>query len=186
MEQLLRHPKHSAIKVIDFGSSCYRDKRTYTYIQSRFYRSPEVLLGLSYSQKIDIWSLGCVVAEMHIGEPLFGGANQVDQMCRIVDILGLPPLDMIKKSPEKNRSLFFEKTVPGSESSLSAICDLSNIVYEEDGSACYVLKRPNKSMPAPRKLADILGVNTGGPGGRRANEPNHGPQRYEEFLDFIK
>lgn len=67
-----------------------------------------MLLGLPYDQKIDMWSLGCVVAEMHIGEPLFGGANQVDQMCRIVDILGLPPIEMIKASPEKNRSLVSE------------------------------------------------------------------------------
>lgn len=66
------------------------------------------------------------------------------------------------------------------------MCDLKFIVYEEDRSACYVLKRPNKDMPAQRKLADILGVYSGGPGGRRANEPNHDPARYEEFLDFIK
>ena len=43
--QLLLHPRRSAIKLIDFGSSCLSTKRTYTYIQSRFYRSPEILLG---------------------------------------------------------------------------------------------------------------------------------------------
>jgi dual specificity tyrosine-phosphorylation-regulated kinase 1 len=101
---LLKHPRRSAIKLIDFGSSCYQTKRTYSYIQSRFYRSPEVLLGLPYSQKIDMWSLGCVVVEMHTGEPLFGGANQADQICRIVDVLGMPPLSMIKDSPEKVRT----------------------------------------------------------------------------------
>ncbi len=100
---MLRHPRRSAIKLIDFGSSCYLNKRTYTYIQSRFYRSPEVLLGLPYSQKIDMWSLGCVVVEMHTGEPLFGGTNQLDQMGRIVDVMGMPPLDMIVNSPEKTR-----------------------------------------------------------------------------------
>jgi dual specificity tyrosine-phosphorylation-regulated kinase 1 len=59
---LLRHPKRSAIKVIDFGSSC-RDSRTvYTYIQSRYYRAPEVILGTRYSVAIDMWSLGCECA----------------------------------------------------------------------------------------------------------------------------
>ncbi len=106
---LLRHPRRSAIKLIDFGSSCHADKRMYTYIQSRFYRSPEVLLGLTYDQKIDIWSLGCVLVEMHTGEPLFGGSDQCDQMCRIVDILGMPPLHMIESGPDDNRNNYFER-----------------------------------------------------------------------------
>lgn len=49
----------------------------------------------------------------------------------------------------------------------------------------YVLKRPNRDMPAPRRLDEIIGVYSGGPGGRRAGEPNHGVPRYEEFLDFV-
>ena len=49
----------------------------YQYIQSRFYRSPEVLLGLSYDLAIDMWSLGCILVEMHTGEPLFSGSDEV-------------------------------------------------------------------------------------------------------------
>lgn len=49
----------------------------YQYIQSRFYRSPEVLLGMPYDLAIDMWSLGCILVEMHTGEPLFSGANEV-------------------------------------------------------------------------------------------------------------
>lgn len=49
----------------------------YQYIQSRFYRSPEVLLGIPYDLAIDMWSLGCMLVEMHTGEPLFAGANEV-------------------------------------------------------------------------------------------------------------
>ena len=101
---LLRHPRRSAIKIIDFGSSCFSSKKMYSYIQSRFYRSPEVLLGLPYNHKIDVWSLGCVLVEMHTGEPLFGGIDQEDQMCRIVDVLGMPPVAMIEASPESIRS----------------------------------------------------------------------------------
>lgn len=47
------------------------------YIQSRFYRSPEVLLGIPYNLAIDMWSLGCILVEMHTGEPLFSGKDQV-------------------------------------------------------------------------------------------------------------
>ncbi|GMH93469.1 hypothetical protein TL16_g12637 [Triparma laevis f. inornata] len=74
---LLRSPRRSAIKVIDFGSSCKSDKKMYSYIQSRFYRSPEVMLGLQYTVAIDVWSLGCILVEMHTGEPLFAGSEQV-------------------------------------------------------------------------------------------------------------
>lgn len=49
----------------------------YQYIQSRFYRSPEVLLGTPYDLAIDMWSLGCILVEMHTGEPLFSGSNEV-------------------------------------------------------------------------------------------------------------
>ena len=106
---LLRHPKKSGVKVIDFGSSCRSNKRMYSYIQSRFYRSPEVMLGLPYSVAIDMWSLGCILAEMHTGEPIFSGSDQFDQMQKIVKLLGMVPDSMIEKSTEHVRSQFFEK-----------------------------------------------------------------------------
>lgn len=61
------------LKLIDFGSACFEGRTAYSYIQSRFYRSPEVLLGLSYSAAIDMWSFGCVAAELFLGLPLFPG-----------------------------------------------------------------------------------------------------------------
>ena len=64
----------AAAQVIDFGSSCFEDERLYTYIQSRFYRAPEVLLGLPYGPAIDVWSLACILAEVLTGYPLFPGA----------------------------------------------------------------------------------------------------------------
>ena len=104
---LLRHPKRSGIKVIDFGSSCKSSKRMYSYIQSRFYRSPEVMLGLPYSVAIDMWSLGCILVEMHTGEPLFSGTDQFDQMQKIVSILGMVPMQMLNRADDHHRNQFF-------------------------------------------------------------------------------
>ena len=56
---------------IMIGSSCYENERVYTYIQSRFYRAPEVILGLSYGPPIDIWSFGCLCAELYTGSVCF-------------------------------------------------------------------------------------------------------------------
>ena len=207
---LLRHPRRSAIKLIDFGSSCLSTKKTYTYIQSRFYRSPEILLGLKYDQKIDIWSLGCVLVEMHIGEPLFGGSNQIDQMCRIVDVLGMPPYEMIELSPSSNKNNFFLKiessTVANSACTGTGIgtgtgtgtgigigtgnlpndCDMNCCIASPDGKWFYVLRRPNKDSPAPRTLAQIIGVDSGGPFGRRKEELGHSRENYIDFLSFIQ
>ncbi|CAK9293436.1 unnamed protein product [Gordionus sp. m RMFG-2023] len=83
------------IKIIDFGSSCYENEQIYTYIQSRFYRSPEVILGTSkYTTAIDIWSLGCVAAELYTGFPIFPGEDEKDQLSCFVEMLGLPPKEM--------------------------------------------------------------------------------------------
>lgn len=77
---LLRDPTKSGVKIIDFGSSCKRSSKIYSYIQSRFYRAPEVILEIGYSQPIDMWSLGCILVELHTGSPLFPGENELDQV----------------------------------------------------------------------------------------------------------
>ncbi len=57
--------------MIDLGSSCYVTDQLSSYVQSRSYRAPEVILGLPYDQKVDIWSLGCILAELLTGTVLF-------------------------------------------------------------------------------------------------------------------
>ncbi|WVQ84565.1 hypothetical protein IAT38_006719 [Cryptococcus sp. DSM 104549] len=99
---LLCHPAKSAIKVIDFGSSLY------TYIQSRFYRSPEVILGMNYAMAIDMWSLGCILAELFTGVPIFPGENEQEQLACIMEILGVPERYIVEKA--SRRKLFFDAT----------------------------------------------------------------------------
>jgi len=103
---LLAHPIHSEIKVIDFGSSCFENEKVYTYIQSRFYRSPEVILGMSYGMPIDMWSLGCILAELYTGYPIFPGENEQEQLACIMEVFGPPEKHLIEKSTRKK--LFFD------------------------------------------------------------------------------
>ncbi|GAC94809.1 likely protein kinase [Pseudozyma hubeiensis SY62] len=105
---LLCHPRRSGIKVIDFGSSCFENEKVYTYIQSRFYRSPEVILGMNYHTAIDVWSLGCIIAELYTGYPLFPGENEQEQLACIMEVLGVPDRYLIEKSSRKK--LFFDST----------------------------------------------------------------------------
>lgn len=104
---LLKNLESPIIKIIDFGSACDERQTVYTYIQSRFYRSPEVLLGLPYSSAIDMWSLGCIVVELFLGLPLFPGSSEYNQVSRIVEMLGNPPNWMLEVG--KQAGEFFEK-----------------------------------------------------------------------------
>jgi serine/threonine protein kinase len=83
--------QEALVKLIDFGNASYRTDTTAmasTYVQSRCYRAPEVILGLPYSEKIDIWSLGCVMVEMFTGYVLFQCERIEGMLARIVGIIG--------------------------------------------------------------------------------------------------
>ncbi|XP_075900352.1 dual specificity tyrosine-phosphorylation-regulated kinase 2 isoform X2 [Nelusetta ayraudi] len=95
---LLKQQGRSGIKVIDFGSSCYEHQRVYTYIQSRFYRAPEVILGSRYGMPIDMWSLGCILAELLTGYPLLPGEDEADQLACIMELLGMPAAKLLDSS----------------------------------------------------------------------------------------
>eukprot|EP00596_Hydrurales_sp_CCMP1899_P009653 CAMPEP_0119038234 /NCGR_PEP_ID=MMETSP1177-20130426/7001_1 /TAXON_ID=2985 /ORGANISM="Ochromonas sp, Strain CCMP1899" /LENGTH=1235 /DNA_ID=CAMNT_0007000509 /DNA_START=147 /DNA_END=3854 /DNA_ORIENTATION=+ len=104
----------SDVKVIDLGSACFEGRTMYSYIQSRFYRSPEVLLGVPYNGAIDMWSLACVCAEMYLGLPLFPGVSQHNQLTRIIEMMGCPPDSLIEG---KNGSKYFSKIAQNQYSS---------------------------------------------------------------------
>jgi dual specificity tyrosine-phosphorylation-regulated kinase 2/3/4 len=114
---LLKAHNKSSIKVIDFGSSCLSGERIYTYIQSRFYRAPEIMLGIPYTCSIDMWSFGCILAELLCGYPLFPGENEHEQFLCIMEVKGLPPPELLAEATRKK--LFFDeadnpKIVPNS------------------------------------------------------------------------
>jgi dual specificity tyrosine-phosphorylation-regulated kinase 2/3/4 len=104
---LLCQSNKSGIKVIDFGSSTYEMEQFYTYIQSRYYRAPEIMLGIRYSPAIDMWSLGCILYELYVGVPLFLGEDEKDQMNCIIEVKGLPPRSLIVMA--SRRQIFFDE-----------------------------------------------------------------------------
>lgn len=90
---MIRLPTQSlpfCIKIIDFGSSCYLNETSFSYIQLRFYRAPEVILGAPYTTAIDIWSFGCVLAELFSGRPLIPGSNEIEQVSLMFELFGAP------------------------------------------------------------------------------------------------
>jgi serine/threonine protein kinase len=87
----------SRVKVIDFGTSSFNGQPLFEYFQSRYYRAPEVVLGLHFDGAVDIWSFGCVLAEMALGDPLFPAKDEEELLFLCVELLGMPPEYMRKK-----------------------------------------------------------------------------------------
>ena len=105
---LLKQENKSSIKIIDFGSAVYNISDYPFYIQSRFYRAPEVILGVKYDNKIDIWSFGCILFELLTGLPLFAEENEKDQLKKIIQVIGLPSEDILRKA--KRRKEVFKQS----------------------------------------------------------------------------
>ncbi|XP_009390864.2 uncharacterized protein LOC103977151 [Musa acuminata AAA Group] len=88
---LVKSYSRCEVKVIDLGSSCFETDHLCSYVQSRSYRAPEVILGLPYDKKIDIWSLGCILAELCTGNVLFQNDSPATLLARVIGIIG--PID---------------------------------------------------------------------------------------------
>lgn len=98
-QNLLVNPHTHQLKLCDFGSAkvLVKGEPNISYICSRYYRAPELIFGATeYTTAIDIWSAGCVLAELLIGQPLFPGESGVDQLVEIIKVLGTPTREEIK------------------------------------------------------------------------------------------
>ncbi|KAI8996029.1 kinase-like domain-containing protein, partial [Gaertneriomyces semiglobifer] len=146
---LLKNLESPSIKVIDFGSACHENQTVYTYIQSRFYRSPEVLLGLPYTSSIDVWSLGCIAAELFLGLPLFPGSSEYNQISRIVEMLGVPPTYMCEKG--KQAKLFFEK-LAGPGGKVKYVMKTVEAYMKQSGN----VEQPSKRYFTGNTLAEVI------------------------------
>ncbi|XP_012345724.1 glycogen synthase kinase-3 beta isoform X2 [Apis florea] len=99
-QNLLLDPESGVLKLCDFGSAKHlvKGEPNVSYICSRYYRAPELIFGaIDYTTKIDVWSAGCVVAELLLGQPIFPGDSGVDQLVEIIKVLGTPTRDQIRE-----------------------------------------------------------------------------------------
>lgn len=148
--------KDDVLKLADFGScrSVY-SKPPYTeYISTRWYRAPECLLTDGYySYRMDLWSVGCVFFEVMSLHPLFPGANEVDQISKIHDILGTPDASILNKMKHRNRGINFdfptkkgtgiEKLIPhASQQSIELIYKMCTYDPDERITAKQALRHP--------------------------------------------
>jgi serine/threonine protein kinase len=127
-----------AVKLIDFGlaSVSQTPDITNTYVQSRYYRSPEVLLGLRYTATIDMWSLACTLVELYTGRPQFAGEKAADQLRKQVEVLGKLSASMLR--------------VYGGDDELSKVPEMTQ--EERGASLCSILRSHRSDFDVERSV----------------------------------
>ena len=108
---LLSSPADRRVKIIDYGSSCFVHEKVHTYIQSRYYRSPEVMLGLGYGTSIDMWSVGCILVELTTGSPIFPAKNEHELMLLQTEVLGIPAEYLLNRGTRTDE--FYKRSAGG-------------------------------------------------------------------------
>ncbi|PLB55443.1 map kinase [Aspergillus steynii IBT 23096] len=109
------------LKICDFGLARQQDHQMTGYVVTRYYRAPEVMLTWQhYSYAVDIWSAGCILAEMLRGTPLFPGKDHIDQFKIITHILGNPPAELVDRVYSRNTLKFLESLPPREPRPLSS------------------------------------------------------------------
>lgn len=114
-QNLLLNTRTHEAKLCDFGSAkmLVAGEANVAYICSRYYRAPELVFDATeYTNAIDIWSMGCVMAELLLGNPLFPGDSGVDQLIEIIKILGTPTKEQIQAMNPNHTSFKFPQIKP--------------------------------------------------------------------------
>jgi glycogen synthase kinase 3 beta len=172
-QNLLLDPQSGILKLCDFGSAkiLVKGEPNVSYICSRYYRAPELIFGsTTYTTAIDIWSMGCVLAELLLGQPLFPGESGVDQLVEIIKVLGTPTREQIQAMNEHytefkfpqikahpwNR-VFRSRTPPEAIDLVSRILQYDPTARVSPLEACAhtffdELRDPNTVLPSGRKL----------------------------------
>ncbi|KAH7294724.1 hypothetical protein KP509_27G015200 [Ceratopteris richardii] len=176
-QNLLVNPHTHQLKLCDFGSAkvLVKGEQNIAYICSRYYRAPELIFGaVFYTTAIDIWSVGCVLAELLLGQPLFPGESGVDQLVEIIKVLGTPTREEIKcmnpnytdhKFPQVKaypwHKVFPKRTPPEAVDLVSRLLQYSPNLRYTALEACVhpffdELRDPNTRLPNGRSLPALF------------------------------
>ncbi|KAL4470446.1 hypothetical protein ABPG74_012057 [Tetrahymena malaccensis] len=157
---LMKSYSKCQVKIIDFGSSCFIHDHLSSYVQSRSYRAPEVILGCKYDYKIDMWSLGCILAELWTGNVLFQNDTVQGLLARVIGIIGPIPEWMFQEGRLvnnffTNKRLLYQDVFEEGEPSQN-INDTSDMPGRRQKSGKIQILVPKKSNLRARLKTDDL------------------------------
>jgi serine/threonine protein kinase len=99
--KVVRRLRRADVRVIDFGSATFHDQHHTRVVCTRHYRPPEVILDLGWSYPCDMWSVGCILFELYVGDMLFSTRDNVEHLAMMERILGCMPPDMARATPKQ-------------------------------------------------------------------------------------
>jgi len=127
-----RVPESTRLKLIDFGGACYDSDKKSSVINTRQYRAPEVILGTGWSMPSDMWSVGCILAELYQGELLFATHDNLEHVALMERIIGPFPRRMIQvaKSEESSQSELAQQAFDSNERHrMERVLDADNAAF---------------------------------------------------------
>jgi serine/threonine-protein kinase PRP4 len=162
-DNILVNDTRTVVKLCDFGSAMFPKNTNKTpYLVSRFYRAPEIILGLPYDTSIDIWSMGCVIFELFTGRVMYPGKSNGDMLKLIINAKGLIPKKMLRNGIFVQRYFDIKRSVmflpPLSEDSSEKIgfltSRLTRIIFNQRKLSClFNFKEEAKKVA---QVADLL------------------------------
>ncbi|KAI7997895.1 hypothetical protein LOK49_LG10G00689 [Camellia lanceoleosa] len=159
-DNMLVNEAKNVLKLCDFGNAMFAGKNEITpYLVSRFYRAPEIILGLTYDHPMDIWSVGCCLFELYTGKVLFPGATNNDMLRLHMELKGPFPKKMLRKGGFTEQH--FDQ-------------DLNFLATEEDPVTKKIIRRMISSF----KPKDIGAIVTSSPG--------EDPKMLANFRDLLE
>ncbi|MBN3301909.1 mitogen-activated protein kinase 11 isoform X2 [Amia ocellicauda] len=97
------------LRILDFGLARQTDDEMTGYVATRWYRAPEIMLNwMHYTQTVDIWSVGCIMGELIKGKVLFPGNDYIDQLKRIMEVVGTPSQELLKKISSEHAQKYIQ------------------------------------------------------------------------------
>jgi dual specificity tyrosine-phosphorylation-regulated kinase 1 len=175
---VLKDPNKSDVKVIDFGASRMSNIDMYSYIQSRSYRAPEVMLGLPYNVAIDMWSLGCILVELHNGRALFPSFHELDLMQKIVGTLGMMPHEMLERVKDHRRQQFFKAKRSSSGESIWKLKKAIVLLTQDSTPKLVRQKASADPIASLNKIVQLGAIN-------QKVCPVESAENYAQFVDLV-
>nr|XP_036862584.1 mitogen-activated protein kinase 11 isoform X6 [Manis javanica] len=142
------------LRILDFGLARQADEEMTGYVATRWYRAPEIMLNwMHYNQTVDIWSVGCIMAELLQGKALFPGSDYIDQLKRIMEVVGTPSPEVLAKISSEHARTYIQSLPPMPQKDLRSIFHGANPLAVDLLGRMLVLDSDQRSSPTRKSSA---------------------------------